>query len=93
MAKEIIYDHDLVVGDEKDFHLQSDLRKIKLGKKLYINKTTNEFIDRAFSEFFKSEGSINIEDFFIVYRDLFYKIPKEGKFSHHYLKKDQLQLP
>ena len=33
MAKEIIYDHDLVVGDEKDFHLQSDLRKIKLGKK------------------------------------------------------------
>ena len=93
MAKEIIYDENQVTGGQKDFtSVEKDNQRIKLNKKVYVNKTTNEFIDRAFSEFFKSAEAINVESFFSIYRELFYKISKEGKFSHHYLVKKSKEL-
>ncbi len=58
---------------------------IKLTKEVYVNKTTNEFIDRAFIELYKTETAVSIEKFFDIYRYLFYKLPKEGKKSHYNL--------
>ena len=71
--------------NESDQELGKTQQIIKLKKEVYVNKTTNDFIDRAFSEFFKTENAITIDKFFDMYQYLFYKIIKEGKISHYSL--------
>ena len=52
---------------------------LKLGKKVYNNKEFNDIIDKDFSQLIKNQRPINIERFFGLYRELFYKIQRTGK--------------
>ena len=59
---------------------------IKLNKKVYENKTVSNFVDKEFSELYKSTTPIDIELFFNIYKKLFYKISKtDDKKSHYFL--------
>ena len=51
----------------------------KLNKKVYNNKEIDNVIDRDFSSLIKSKNPINVERFFGLYRELFYKIQRTGE--------------
>ena len=55
---------------------------IKTSKIVYGAQSANEFIDRSFTELFKTKDPVNISRFFSMYDDLFYNIPKTGDQSH-----------
>tara|TARA_R110001592_G_scaffold119991_1_gene323734 strand:- start:12292 stop:14037 length:1746 start_codon:yes stop_codon:yes gene_type:complete len=55
---------------------------LKLQKKHYGNNALSSIIDSSFSELTKTKDEITPESFFVMYRDLFYSIPKVGKESH-----------
>ena len=45
-------------------------------------QSANEFINRSFTELFKTKDPVNISRFFSMYDNLFYNIPKTGDQSH-----------
>lgn len=51
----------------------------KLNKRVYNNKEIDNVIDRDFSSLIKSKNPINVERFFSLYRELFYKIQRTGE--------------
>ena len=55
---------------------------IKLTKTIYSTKSTEGLVDRSFSEIFKTKDPIDLSNFFSIYGELFYDIPKTGKNSH-----------
>ena len=70
-----------------DHHLPSrPIVSIKLKKTVYENKTAGNFIDKEFSELYKTKMPVDIELFFNIYKKLFYKINKDDdKKSHYFL--------
>ena len=57
---------------------------IKLNKKIFNNKEVIDFIEKDFSQLIQSDESITIERLFGIYRELFYKIKKQGKTQSHH---------
>lgn len=55
---------------------------IQLTKTIYSTKSTEGLVDRSFSEIFKTKDPIDLSNFFSIYGELFYDIPKTGKNSH-----------
>jgi len=55
---------------------------LKLQKKHYGVGALSAILDGSFSELANTKSDITPESFFIMYRDLFYSIPKVGKESH-----------
>ena len=55
---------------------------IKTSKVTYGAQSANEFIDKSFSELFKTKDPINLNRFFSMYDNLFYNIPQTGDQSH-----------
>ena len=58
---------------------------IELQKRHYDQASTSELLDRGFSEIFKSKDKLTADNFFNLYQELFYDLPKQGKRSHTYL--------
>ena len=57
---------------------------IKITKK-YLSKNLNKVIDTEFKQLVKPQEttSFSLDDFFALYEDLFYQIPKEGEINSH----------
>ena len=60
----------------------SDLENIVLEKETYVNKQFKENVDTQFSEFIKPPIDEDIDQFFQIYKEIFYDIPKRGEKSH-----------
>ena len=58
---------------------------IELQKRHYGQGNINELLDRSFSEITKTREKISPDNFFNLYQELFYDIPKQGKRSHNFL--------
>ena len=58
---------------------------IELQKRHYGQGNINELLDRSFSEITKTRERISPDNFFNLYQELFYDIPKQGKRSHTFL--------
>ena len=58
---------------------------IELQKRHYDQASTSELLDRGFSEIFKSKDKLTADNFFNLYQELFYDLPKQGKKSHNFL--------
>ena len=55
---------------------------IELQKIHYGASSVSELLDRSFNEITKTRDNISPENFFNLYHQLFYNIPKDGKQSH-----------
>ena len=55
---------------------------MKLTKKTYLAADSDKLIDRNFSELSKTRNVINVDSFFQTYREIFFRIPKNGTNSH-----------
>ena len=59
---------------------------MKLEKKLYNSKSTENLIDRSFIGSKRTkDDDIDVPKFFQLYDKLFYNIPKSGAISHSYI--------
>ena len=58
---------------------------IQLQKRHYGQSSVSELLDRSFSEIAKTKENQTPENFFNLYNQLFFDIPKEGKLSHTFL--------
>lgn len=58
---------------------------IELQKRHYGQSNVSELLDRGFSEIAKTKENISPDNFFNLYQELFYDIPKQGKRSHTFL--------
>jgi len=58
---------------------------IELQKIHYGASSVSELLDRSFNEITKTRDNISPENFFNLYNQLFYDIPKDGKQSHTFL--------
>lgn len=58
---------------------------IELQKRHYDQASTSELLDRGFSEIAKTRDKLTTDNFFNLYQELFYDLPKQGKRSHTYL--------
>ena len=54
-------------------------QKMVLGKTVYNNKELTDSLDRDFSSLLRSQPNVNVERFFNIYRELFYKIQRSGE--------------
>ena len=54
-------------------------QKMVLGKTVYNNKELTDSLDRDFSSLLSSQPNVNVERFFDIYRELFYKIQRSGE--------------
>ena len=61
---------------------------IELQKIHYGASSVSELLDRSFNEITKTRDNISPENFFNLYNQLFYDIPKDGKQSHTSLIED-----
>jgi hypothetical protein len=64
------------------------MEKIELLKDVYIDKSYSSVIDREFKEFdavnnITAQMRPTVEEFFVMYDELFYDIPKEGDSNSH----------
>jgi len=64
-------------------HLGGEI--IELQKIHYGQSSVSELLDRSFNEITKTRDNITPENFFNLYNQLFYDIPKDGKNSHTFL--------
>jgi len=55
---------------------------VELQKRHYGTKDASQLLDRSFSELTKTRDGISPTNFFNLYRELFYDIPKIGENSH-----------
>ncbi len=58
---------------------------IELQKRHYDQASTSEILDRGFSEIAKTKDKLTTDNFFNLYQELFYDLPKQGKRSHTFL--------
>tara|TARA_Y100001972_G_scaffold122977_1_gene169481 strand:- start:1929 stop:3377 length:1449 start_codon:yes stop_codon:yes gene_type:complete len=61
---------------------------IELQKRHYGTKDASQLLDRSFTELTRTRDSLTPENFFNLYRELFYNIPKIGENSHTALIKE-----
>ena len=66
-----------------DFTFSGEI--IQLQKRHYGQSSVSELLDRSFSEIAKTRENQTPENFFNLYNQLFFDIPKEGKLSHTFL--------
>jgi len=64
------------------------MEKIELLKDVYIDKSYSNVIDREFKEFdtttdITAQTRPTVDEFFTIYNELFYDIPKEGDSNSH----------
>jgi len=65
--------------------------EIKIQKKVYERNSVSNVISREFNQLIQKEQEVEIqpiptiEDFFALYDELFFEIPKEGEKSHQEL--------
>lgn len=64
------------------------MERIKLEKDVYSSESYTNIIDREFKEFDVSQDTTaqtrpTVEEFFALYEELFYDIPKEGNSNSH----------
>ena len=64
------------------------INTFSLEKEVYVQRSLEENIDMNFSEFGKPPIDEDVEQFFQIYRELFYNIPKRGEQSHTTLLQD-----
>ena len=61
--------------------------ELKLSKKLYNKPAYLNVIDTQFTELVPPtppvEEPVSVDEFFVLYNDLFYEIPKEGDINSH----------
>lgn len=61
--------------------------ELKLSKKLYNKSAYLNVIDTQFTELVPPtlpvEEPVSVDEFFVLYNDLFYEIPKEGDINSH----------
>lgn len=57
------------------------LRKVKINQKIYESNKTRDVLEGEFTEFIIKK--YNIDEFFDLYQQLFYEIPKQGINSHN----------
>tara|TARA_R100001377_G_scaffold81884_1_gene61708 strand:- start:247 stop:588 length:342 start_codon:yes stop_codon:yes gene_type:complete len=55
---------------------------MKLTKKIYTTQESDKLIDRSFKELGKKTEGTSITNFFEIYNNLFFEIPKSGIISH-----------
>ena len=55
---------------------------MKLTKKIYTTQESDKLIDRSFKELGKKTQGTSITNFFEIYNNLFFEIPKSGIISH-----------
>ena len=55
---------------------------MKLTKKTYLTSDSDKLIDRKFNELGKTKSRVTISNFFQMYKDIFFRIPKTGTNSH-----------
>tara|TARA_Y100001963_G_scaffold156159_1_gene249046 strand:- start:288 stop:641 length:354 start_codon:yes stop_codon:yes gene_type:complete len=55
---------------------------MKLIKRTYTKQETNKIIDRKFRELNQEIKNVPLIDFFSIYNDIFFEIPKTGTLSH-----------
>ena len=65
---------------------------IQLQKRHYGQSSVSELLDRSFSEIAKTKENQTPENFFNLYNQLFFDIPKEGKLSHTFLIEESSKL-
>lgn len=70
--------------------------ELKLSKKLYNKSAYLNVIDTQFTELVPPtppvEEPVSVDEFFVLYNDLFYEIPKEGEVnSHQFLIKNSVE--
>ena len=65
------------------------MTKISLDKNVFIKNNFEKVVDTRFKQLIgtqQSQGDITISDFFQIYEDIFYQIPKDGDIeSHRYI--------
>jgi hypothetical protein len=64
------------------------MEKIELLKDVYFDKSYSNVIDREFKEFDATTNTTaqkrpTVDEFFTIYNELFYDIPKEGDSNSH----------
>jgi len=60
----------------------NNIQNIKLTKKVFSNKISNELLQKRFDKLAKSDDPINEEKIKEIYDNIFYIISKIGKYSH-----------
>ena len=62
--------------------ISENLESFSLKKDTYVSKQLKNTINTDFSEFIKPPIDEDVEQFFQIYREIFYDIPKRGENSH-----------
>ena len=72
--------NDLVVDTNSKYSIDGEI--VELQKRHYGTEDASQLLDRSFSELTKTRDGISPANFFNLYRELFYDIPKVGENSH-----------
>ena len=72
--------NDLVVDTNSKYSIDGEI--VELQKRHYGTEDASQLLDRSFSELTKTRDGISSANFFNLYRELFYDIPKVGENSH-----------
>lgn len=62
------------------------MAKIELNQNIYSRESFNKLIDNSFKQLLNNEEentSLSVNDFFELYEELFYQIPKDGENNSH----------
>ena len=76
----IVTNDNLVINTDSNYSIDGEI--IELQKRHYGTNDASQLLDRSFSELTKTKDGINSANFFNLYRELFFDIPKEGENSH-----------
>ena len=76
----IVTNDNLVVNTDSRYSIDGEI--VELQKRHYGTNDASQLLDRSFSELTKTKDGINSANFFNLYRELFFDIPKEGENSH-----------
>ena len=79
-VKSLVSTNNLVVSTNSKYSIDGEI--VELQKRHYGTKDASQLLDRSFSELTKTRDGISPANFFNLYRELFYDIPKVGENSH-----------
>tara|TARA_Y100000592_G_scaffold83426_1_gene133246 strand:+ start:44 stop:1414 length:1371 start_codon:yes stop_codon:yes gene_type:complete len=72
--------NNLVENTNSKYSIDGEI--VELQKRHYGTKDASQLLDRSFSELTKTRDGISSANFFNLYRELFFDIPKVGENSH-----------
>ncbi len=72
--------NNTLINNDSKYSIDGEI--VELQKRHYGTKDASQLLDRSFSELTKTRDSINSANFFNLYREIFFDIPKEGENSH-----------